>query len=215
MIDTDPFSDSLVFVVDDDDSVRRALARLIRAAGYQVEAFGCAYAFLERLREVTSPACLVLDVQLPDLDGLELQRELHAELPIIFITGHGDIAMTVGAMKAGAADFLAKPVNDTDLLHALETAFERVAQTRAMRCELDAIRGRLDRLTPREREVMALVVTGRLNKQVAGELGTVEKTIKAHRARVMAKMEVTSLAQLVRVADKVGIGGAGEMHVSG
>lgn len=215
MTDSDPLSDPLVFVVDDDESVRRALTRLIRAAGYRVEAFGCAYAFLERLREVTSPACLVLDVQLPDLDGLELQRELNAELPIIFITGHGDIPMTVGAMKAGAADFLAKPVNDTDLLRALDSAFEHVARTRAMRCELDAIRGRLDRLTPREREVMALVVTGRLNKQVAGELGTVEKTIKAHRARVMAKMEVTSLAQLVRVADKIGLGGAGETRVSG
>ncbi|MFL9998941.1 response regulator [Paraburkholderia sediminicola] len=207
-------SDSLVFVVDDDDSVRRALARLIHSAGYRVEAFGNARAFLERLREVDSPACLVLDVQLPDLDGLALQRELKAVLPIIFITGHGDIAMTVEAMKAGATDFLAKPVNDTDLLRAIEAAFERVAQTRAVRCELDALRGRLDRLTPREREVMALVVTGRLNKQVAGELGTVEKTIKAHRARVMAKMEVTSLAQLVRVADKVGLGGAGETHVS-
>jgi len=120
----------------------------------------------------------------------------------------------VGAMKAGATDFLAKPVNDCDLLSAIDAAFERVAQTRAVRCEIDAIRGRLDRLTPREREVMALVVTGRLNKQVAGELGIVEKTIKAHRARVMAKMEVTSLAELVRVADKVALGGAGELHVS-
>ncbi|HYS63694.1 MAG TPA: response regulator [Paraburkholderia sp.] len=206
-------SDSLVFVVDDDDSVRRALGRLIHSAGYRVETFDNAHAFLERLRDVTSPACLVLDVQLPDLDGLELQRELKALLPIIFITGHGDIAMTVGAMKAGASDFLAKPVNDADLLGAIEAAFERVAQTRAVRCELDVIRGRLDRLTPREREVMALVVTGRLNKQVAGELGTVEKTIKAHRARVMAKMEVTSLAQLVRVADKLGFDGTVEARV--
>jgi FixJ family two-component response regulator len=210
MMDSDP----VVFVVDDDDSVRRALARLIHSAGYRVEAFGNAQAFLERLREVDSPACLVLDVQLPDLNGLALQRELKAVLPIIFITGHGDIAMTVGAMKAGAADFLAKPVNDTDLLRAIGAAFERVAKTYAVRCELEAIRCRLDKLTPREREVMALVVTGRLNKQVAGELGTVEKTIKAQRARVMAKMEVTSLAQLVRVADKLGLGGAGESHTS-
>ncbi|MFM0198966.1 response regulator [Paraburkholderia fungorum] len=208
-------SDSLVFVVDDDDSVRRALTRLIHSVGYRVEAFANARAFLDRLREVTSPACLVLDVQLPDLDGLALQRELKAVLPIIFITGHGDIAMTVGAMKAGATDFLAKPVNDLDLLRAIEAAFERVAQAYAMRCELDAIRVRLNKLTPREREVMALVVTGRLNKQVAGELGTVEKTIKAHRARVMAKMEVTSLAQLVRIADKVGVGDAGRIHASG
>ncbi|MBU7435866.1 response regulator transcription factor [Paraburkholderia fungorum] len=207
-------SDSLVFVVDDDDSVRRALTRLIHSAGYRVEAFGNARAFLQRLREVDSPACLILDVQLPDLDGLALQRELNAVLPIIFVTGHGDIAMTVGAMKAGASDFLAKPVNDCDLLQAIEAAFERVAEIRAARCELDAIRVRLGTLTPREKEVMALVVTGRLNKQVAGELGTVEKTIKAHRARVMAKMEVTSLAQLVRVADKVGLGGPGAVHVA-
>jgi FixJ family two-component response regulator len=203
-------SDSLVFVVDDDDSVRRALARLIQSAGYRVETFGSAHAFLDRLRADTCPACLVLDIQLPDLSGLELQRELHAALPIIFITGYGDIPMTVGAMKAGATDFLPKPVSDTDLLRAIGQALASAAQTHAVRCELDVIRLRLGRLTPREREVMALVVTGRLNKQVAGELGTVEKTIKAHRARVMAKMEVTSLAELVRVADKVGLGGAAE-----
>lgn len=198
-------SDSLVFVVDDDDSVRRALARLIQSAGYRVETFDSAHAFLDRMRAETCPACLVLDIQLPDLSGLELQRELNAALPIIFITGYGDIPMTVGAMKAGATDFLPKPVRDTDLLRAIGQAFERLAQTYAARHELDVIRARLGRLTPREREVMALVVTGRLNKQVAGELGTVEKTIKAHRARVMAKMEVTSLADLVRVADKVGL----------
>ncbi|WP_341317734.1 response regulator [Paraburkholderia sp. IMGN_8] len=207
-------SDSLVFVVDDDDAVRRALARLIQSAGYRVETFGSARAFLDRMRADTCPACLVLDIQLPDLSGLELQRELNAALPIIFITGYGDIPMTVGAMKAGATDFLPKPVRDTDLLRAIGQAFERVAQTYAVNRELDAIRVRLGRLTPREREVMALVVTGRLNKQVAGELGTVEKTIKAHRARVMAKMEVTSLAELVRVADKAGLGGAAETRAS-
>ncbi|MGF6995560.1 response regulator transcription factor [Paraburkholderia sp. GAS32] len=207
-------SDSLVFVVDDDDSVRRALARLIQSAGYRVETFGSARAFLDRMRADACPACLVLDVQLPDLSGLEPQRELNAVLPIIFITGYGDIPMTVGAMKAGATDFLPKPVRDTDLLHAIGQAFERLAQTYAVHRELDAIRVRLGRLTPREREVMALVVTGRLNKQVAGDLGTVEKTIKAHRARVMAKMEVTSLAELVRVADKVGLGGAAETRAS-
>jgi FixJ family two-component response regulator len=208
-------SDSLVFVVDDDDSVRRALARLIQSAGYRVETFGSAHAFLDRMRADICPACLVLDIQLPDLSGLELQRELNAALPIIFITGHGDIPMTVGAMRAGATDFLPKPVRDTDLLRAIGQAFERLAQTYAVHRELDAIRVRLGRLTPREREVMALVVTGRLNKQVAGELGTVEKTIKAHRARVMAKMEVTSLAQLVRIADKVGVGDAGAIHATG
>ncbi|MFM0557919.1 response regulator [Paraburkholderia sediminicola] len=205
-------SDSLVFVVDDDDSVRRGLARSIQSAGYRVETFGSAYAFLDRVDSVTCPACVVLDVQLPDLTGLELQRELSGALPIIFITGYGDIAMTVGAMKAGATDFLAKPVHDTDLLRAIGQALERAAQTHAVRFELNAIRLRLGRLTPRELEVMALVVTGRLNKQVAGELGTVEKTIKAHRARVMSKMEVTSLAELVRVADKVGLCGAAEIR---
>ncbi|CAE6850342.1 Response regulator protein TmoT [Paraburkholderia nemoris] len=207
-------SDSLVFVVDDDDSVRRALARLIQSAGYRVETFDSARAFLDRMRADTCPACLVLDIQLPDLSGLELQRELNEALPIIFITGYGDIPMTVGAMKAGATDFLPKPVRDTDLLHAIGQAFERLEKTYAVHRELDAIRVRLGRLTPREREVMALVVTGRLNKQVAGDLGTVEKTIKAHRARVMSKMEVTSLAELVRVADKVGLGGAAETHAS-
>jgi FixJ family two-component response regulator len=153
------------------------------------------------------PACVVLDIQLPDLNGLELARELDAALPIIFITGHGDIAMGVGAMKAGATDFLPKPVSDTDLLRAIEQALARAVQTRVIRHELDSLRGRVERLTPREREVMALVVTGLLNKQVASELGTVEQTIKAHRRRVMAKMEATSLAQLIRIADKVGISG--------
>jgi len=198
-----------VFVVDD-ESVCRALARLIQSAGYRVETFGSARAFLDRVRADTCPACLVLDIQLPDLSGLELQRELHAALPIIFITGYGDIPMTVDAMKAGATDFLPKPVRDTDLLRAIEQALERAVQAHAIQCELDAIHHRLGRLTPREREVMALVLTGRLNKQVAGDLGTVEKTIKAHRARVMAKMEVTSLAQLVRVADRIGLGAPAE-----
>ncbi|AXE92146.1 response regulator transcription factor [Paraburkholderia terricola] len=205
---------SLVFVVDDDDSVRRALARLIQSAGYRVETFGSAHAFLDRMRADTCPACVVLDIQLPDISGLELQRELNAALPIVFITGHGDIPMTVEAMKAGATDFLPKPVRDTDLLRAIGQAFERLAQTYAVHCELDAIRLRLGRLTPRERQVMSLIVTGRPNKRVADELGTVEKTIKAHRARVMAKMEVTSLAELVRVADKLGLGGAVETRAS-
>lgn len=205
---------SMVFVVDDDDSVCRALARLIQSAGYRVATFGSARAFLDSVRADTCPACLVLDIQLPDLSGLELQRELDAALPIIFITGYGDLSMGVGAMKAGAVDFLAKPVRDTDLLRAIGQALERAVHAHAVRCELNALRDRLERLTPREREVMALVVTGRLNKQVAGDLGTVEKTIKAHRARVMAKMEVTSLAQLVRVADKIGLGAAAETRAA-
>jgi FixJ family two-component response regulator len=207
-------SDSMVFVVDDDDSVCRALARLIQSAGYRVETFGSARAFLDSMRADSCPACLVLDIQLPDLSGLELQRELDAALPIIFITGYGDLSMGVGAMKAGAIDFLEKPVRDTDLLRAIGQALERAVQVHAVRCELNTLHDRLGRLTPREREVMALVVTGRLNKQVAGDLGTVEKTIKAHRARVMAKMEVTSLAQLVRVADKIGLGAAAQTHAA-
>lgn len=203
-------SGSLVFVVDDDESVCRALARLIQSAGYPVETFGSARAFLDRMPVDVCPACVVLDIQLPDLSGLELARELDAALPVIFITGYGDIAMGVGAMKAGASDFLPKPVCDTELLRAIERALERSAQTRAIRSEMDSIRVRLERLTPREREVMALVVTGLLNKQVASELGTVEQTIKAHRMRVMAKMEATSLAQLIRIADKIGISGVDE-----
>jgi FixJ family two-component response regulator len=207
-------STALVFVVDDDESVRAALARLIRSAGYQVETFGLASTFLDRISQCTSTACVVLDIQLPDLNGLELQRRLDTALPVIFLTGYGDIAMTVGAMRAGATDFLAKPVRDEDLLHAVGRALEHAERTRTTRCEQDAIQRRVDRLTPREREVMALIVSGWLNKQVAGELGTVEKTIKVHRARVMAKMEVTSFAQLVRVADRAGIQAAAEVQMT-
>jgi len=197
--------DALVFVVDDDASVRRALARLIQSAGYRVEVFSSAREFLAGAAADACPACLVLDVRLPDINGLQLQRKLRDALPIIFITGYGDIAMTVDAMKAGASDFLPKPVRDVDLLRAVELALERARSAFTCRCEANALRRRFERLTPREREVMALIVTGRLNKQVASELGTVEKTIKAHRARVMAKMEVTSLAQLVHIVDKVDI----------
>jgi FixJ family two-component response regulator len=157
---------------------------------------------------------VVLDIQLPDLSGLELARELNGALPVIFVTGHGDIAMGVGAMKAGASDFLPKPVCDTDLLRAIERALEHSVQTRAVRQEMDSIRVRVERLTPREREVMALVVTGLLNKQVASELGTVEQTVKAHRMRVMSKMEATSLAQLIRIADKIGLPGNAESRVA-
>jgi FixJ family two-component response regulator len=202
----------LVYLVDDDDSVRRALSRLIQSAGYRVETFGSARAFLDRVPADACPACLVLDIQLPDLSGLELARELDAALPIIFITGHGDIAMGVGAMKAGATDFLPKPVSDTDLLRAIERALACAVKTRAIQREFDSLRDRVKRLTPREREVMALVAVGLLNKQVASELGTVEQTIKVHRRRVMAKMEVTSLAQLIRIADKVGLSGVAESH---
>ncbi|MFL9936247.1 response regulator [Paraburkholderia sp. RL18-103-BIB-C] len=197
------YPEPVVFVVDDDDSVRTALARLIRSAGHRVEAFASAREFLAGADAPACPSCLVLDIQLPDINGLQLQHELGDALPIIFITGHGDIAITVNAMKAGASDFLEKPVRDTELLSAVEMALGRARELYVSRCELDALCGRFDRLTPREREVLEWVTTGYLNKQIARELGTVVQTIKAHRARVMTKMEVTSLAQLVHIIDRM------------
>ena len=196
-----------VFLVDDDSSVRRALARLIRAAGYKVEAFASAQQFFQSTPETAGVACLVLDVRMPGLNGLELQEALQAAnvaIPIIFITGHGDIPMSVQAMKAGAVDFLPKPVREEALLPAIEQALARAARQCAEAAELVDIQRRWESLTPREREVMELVVTGMLNKQIAYELGTVEKTIKVHRSRVMEKMEVNSLAELVRLAEKLG-----------
>lgn len=199
---------SAVCLVDDDVSVRKALARVIRSAGHQVEMFESASAFLQKRPDAVEPACLVLDVQMPELSGLDLQRELNAAraiVPIVFITGHGTIPISVRAMKAGAEDFLPKPVRDAELLDAIERAIARGSRARAERAEREAIRGRLALLTPREREVMALVVEGRLNKQIAGQLGTGEKTIKVHRARVMEKMAARSVAELVRLAQKAGI----------
>ena len=199
-----------VFLVDDDASVRRALARLIKSAGYEVQAFASARDFLEHWTAGgNGSACLVLDVRMPGLSGLDLQQELQAAnalLPIIFITGHGDIPMSVKAMKEGAVDFLPKPVKDKVLLNAIEQALERAVRERSVHDELDDIRRRLDSLTPRELEVLRLVITGMLNKQIAYRLGTVEKTIKVHRARVMEKMDVQSLADLVRLAERTGIG---------
>lgn len=197
-----------VFLVDDDSSVRKALARLIRAAGYTIETFASAQEFFASKPETAGVACLVLDVRMPGVNGLELQEALQAAnvtMPIVFITGHGDIPMSVQAMKAGAVDFLPKPVRAEVLLPAIEQALARAARQRADAAELVGIRRRLDTLTPREREVMALVVTGMLNKQIAYELGTVEKTIKVHRSRVMEKMAVGSIAELVRLTEKVGI----------
>lgn len=199
--------DATVFLVDDEDSVRKALARLLRSAGCRVQAFASAREFLDGDRDVEAPACLVLDVQMPEMGGLDLQRELraaHAGLPIIFLTGHGDIPLSVQAMKGGAVDFLTKPVQDTDLLRAIEQALDRARRDRAEWAERASVRQRLGNLTPREREVMALVVAGRRNKEIAHELGTSEKTIKVHRARVMAKMDARSLAGLVRLAGRVG-----------
>jgi FixJ family two-component response regulator len=198
-----------VFLVDDDASVRKALTRLIKSAGYTVQAFASARDFLAYWRATNEgPACLVLDVRMPGLSGLDLQHELqaaHTLLPIIFVTGHGDIPMSVNAMKEGAVDFLPKPVKDKDLLNAIEQALARANHDLREQKELEYVQRRLKTLTPREREVMTLVVRGLLNKQIAFELGTVEKTVKVHRARVMEKMEVQSLADLVRLAEKVGV----------
>jgi FixJ family two-component response regulator len=199
---------STVFVVDDDLSVRKGLARLLKSAGYIVESFASAREFLDRIGRGESAGCVVLDVQMPGLSGLDLQRELKAFTPpisIIFITGHGDIPMSVRAMKDGATDFLAKPIHDQDLLKAVQQALARNAEDRVRHAALRELQQRSSALTPRELEVMTLVVRGRLNKEVAEELGTVEKTIKVHRARVMEKMKVASLAELVVVAEKLGI----------
>ena len=198
-----------VFLVDDDPSVRRALTRLIKSAGNDVRAFSSAREFLDHRPADDTPACLVLDVRMPGLSGLDLQTELQsmsAVLPIVFITGHGDIPMSVKAMKAGAMDFLQKPIKDKDLLKAIEGALARAVDGVGKRQEIQEIQRRIDSLTPREHEVMTLIVTGLLNKQVAHALGTAEKTIKVHRARVMEKMQVDSLAELVRFAERVGIG---------
>jgi FixJ family two-component response regulator len=197
-----------VFLVDDDPSVRKALTRLIRSAGYDVQAFASAREFLESGWDRQGPACLVLDVRMPGLSGIDLQRELqiaNAILPIVFVTGHGDISMSVKAMKAGAVDFLPKPVKANDLVGAIERALARAVRDYTGREEMEEIQSRISSLTRREREVMTLIVRGLLNKQVAFELGTVEKTIKVHRARVMEKMQVESLAELVRIAERVGV----------
>jgi FixJ family two-component response regulator len=197
-----------VFLIDDDASVRRALARLIKSAGYQVLTFASASEFLDGNAACDGPACLVLDMRMPGLTGLDLQGELQkrgAIFPIIFITGHGDIPMSVKAMKAGAVDFLPKPVDDKVLLEAIKQALARAVRERAQLKETQNIQKRLDTLTPREREVLEHVIAGQLNKQIAFDLGTVERTIKVHRARVMDKMQVGSVAELVRMAEKIGI----------
>jgi FixJ family two-component response regulator len=200
-------SDATVFVVDDDESIREALKSLIGSVGLPVETFATAQEFLES-RGADVPGCLVLDVRLPGLSGLDLQRELtnvNIHTPIIFLTGHGDIPMTVRAMKAGAVEFLTKPFRDQDLLDAIQQALERDRTAREARIEKDELRARYDSLTPRESEVMRIVITGLLNKQIAAELGTSEVTIKLHRAQVMQKMRADSLADLVRMAEKLGI----------
>jgi FixJ family two-component response regulator len=197
-----------VFVVDDDAAVLKSLSRLLRSAGLAAATFSSPRDFLDQ-HDPNTPGCLVLDVAMPGLNGLELQQALMArghELAIIFLTGHGDIPMSVKAMKQGAVDFLTKPVDRDDLLKAVRVAIEKDRLQRQAHAEVAEIQQRLATLTPREREVMHHVISGHLNKQTAADLGTVEKTIKVHRARVMEKMKVHSVAELVHLAERAGVG---------
>jgi FixJ family two-component response regulator len=198
---------SIVFVIDDDDSVRRALQRLIRSVGLRVELFGSAHEFLERDRP-NIPSCMILDIRLPGMSGLDFQRRLaeaKIHIPIIFITGHGDIPMTVRAMKAGAVEFLTKPFNDQDLLDAIQHALEQDRVRRQQEAEIATLRERFESLTPREQEILPRVVSGLLNKQIAGEIGTTEAAVKVHRSQLMRKMGSKSVADLVRMAERIGI----------
>jgi FixJ family two-component response regulator len=200
-------ADSIVFVVEDDAAARSAMETLLRSVGLRVEAFGSATEFLQR-RSADGPCCLVLDVRLPGMSGLELQRHLRqagVNIPIIFITGHGDIPMSVEAMKAGAVEFLTKPFRGQELLDAIHNALERNRAAREDEAKLAGLRRRVDALTPREREVMRWVIAGLLNKQIAAELGTSERTVKIQRASVMRKMGAGSLPDLVRMAQKTDI----------
>ena len=199
--------EATVFVVDDELSVRQSLSRLLRATGLNVTTFDTAQAFLESY-DPRAPGCLVLDLTMPGLSGLELQEALAARgslLPIIFLTGHGDLPSGVKAMKRGAVDFLGKPVDGAELIEAVRSGIEKDRIARRADAELTEIRRRLATLTPREYEVLCHVVSGRLNKQIAADLGTVEKTIKVHRSRVMEKVKAASLAELVRIAQRAGI----------
>jgi FixJ family two-component response regulator len=201
-----PALGSTVFVVDDDDAIRKAVSRLLRSAGIAVTVFASPREFLAQYDPAT-PGCLVLDIAMPDFNGLQLQTALGEKgsiLPIIFLTGQGDVSKSVQAMKHGAFDFLSKPVKDKDLLTAVRAAIERDAVARREQAKLSEIRARLDTLTPREREVLEHVVSGKLNKQIAGDLGITEATVKMHRARVMAKMKVQSVAELARLTERCG-----------
>jgi FixJ family two-component response regulator len=213
LIEAVPMPDvtSIVFVVDDDVSVRESLELLIRTAGWQPETFVSAQEFLARKRPMV-PCCLVLDVTLPGLSGLELQPQLaeRTDMPIIFITGHGDVPMTVKAMKAGAVEFLTKPFRDDVLLDAIRGAIERSRAALRQESEIQVLRSSYASLTPREREVMALVVSGLLNKQVGGDLGISEITVKAHRGQVMRKMKAESLPDLVTMAARLGVSSASQ-----
>jgi FixJ family two-component response regulator len=198
-------TDAMVFVVDDDAPMRESLKNLIRSVGLRVELFASAQEFL-RSKRPDRPSCLVLDVRLPGLSGLDLQRrtgDAGIEIPIVFITGHGDIPMSVRAMKAGAVEFLTKPFRDQDLLDAIQQALERDGKARDQRAALEELRSRFASLTSQEREVMKRVVAGLLNKQIGAELGTSETTVKVHRHQVMEKMGAMSLPELVRMADRL------------
>ena len=198
---------SLVFAIDDDASVRKGLARLLRSAGYESEVFASASDFLKRARH-PGPCCVIVDVRMPGLSGIDLQETLlqrRREEQLVFVTGHGDIPTCAHAMKAGAVDFLSKPFGDDELLQCVERALLRSVEERRRSAEKDEARRLLDLLTPREFEVMQLVITGMLNKQIAGELGTAEKTVKVHRGRVMQKLGVPSVAELVRLTQKARI----------
>ena len=198
---------SLVFAIDDDASVRKGLARLLRSAGHKSEIFESASDFLTRPPH-TGPSCVIVDVQMPGINGMDLQETLiqrRRDEQLVFISGHGDIPMCAQAMKAGAVDFLRKPFRGDELLQSVQNALIRSAEQRRRSAEQNEARRLLDLLTPREFEVMQLVITGMLNKQIAGELGTAEKTVKVHRGRVMQKLDVTSVAELVRLVERAGI----------
>ncbi|MES2922679.1 MAG: response regulator [Verrucomicrobiota bacterium] len=207
-------SSQTVFIVDDDSSICRSLSRLVRSVGLEAQAFTSAEEFLEaRPESFQRPACLVLDLQMPGIGGLELQRELSdspAPCPVIFISGNGDIPLTVQAMKQGAVTFLSKPFDDESLLQSIGEALEKHHRLLVSVCQVQAIRDRMDGLTEREREVMGWVITGALNKQIAANLGIAEKTVKVHRGRVMEKMHVASVAELVRLCETAGFAEAGK-----
>jgi RNA polymerase sigma factor (sigma-70 family) len=201
-------SASMVYVVDDDSSVRRAIKRLLESVGLQVELFGSAQEFEPDKIRPNVPSCLVVDIRLPGISGLDFQQELakaNVHIPIIFVTAHGDVPMTVRAMKAGAVTFLTKPFRDQDLLDAIQLGLERDRARRQREAEIAVLQERFESLTQREREVITLVVAGKLNKQIAAEIGTAENTVKVHRSRAMEKMQAQSLADLVRMVERLQI----------